>query len=322
MGCTEEIENMLEIKVYEAGSQEDIFSSQVWRRVFDINEPIYTELCHEFYSTYDFDEVCANDELRTKKVIKFRLYGRAHSLTLLEFARRLGLYHSDEVNEEGFDVYFQGGLRSDENFNNRDYWLIISQDEELHLSRSLASTIKSPILRMLQNMITYGLCQRTIGYNKVQKNELWLMSMFEAKHQNGYANLITKMAKQMRVLTDEVLNSLSASTYYKALDTTTLIELIDSKGRLIPEDTAPGVPHVAIPRGPRPSIQDLYDRMGSMEIHQGAIERMAYRQSYHWDKYHGVFEHMAGVYDVPLQGAYNLPSYDQQQYKQQQDDEE
>ncbi|GJW87184.1 hypothetical protein Tco_0162524 [Tanacetum coccineum] len=115
------IENMLEIKVYEAGSQEEIFSSEAWRRVFDINDLIYTELCHEFYSTYKFDEVCADNELRRKKVIKFQLCGRAHSLTLLEFARRLGLYHSDEVNEEGFDVYFLGGLRSDENFNARDY---------------------------------------------------------------------------------------------------------------------------------------------------------------------------------------------------------
>ncbi|GKB18767.1 hypothetical protein Tco_0852690 [Tanacetum coccineum] len=41
-------------------------------------------------------------------------------------------------------------------------------------------------------------------------------------------------------------------------------------------------------------MQDLYDRMGRMEIRQEAIERMEYRQSYHWDKYHGVFEHMAG----------------------------
>ncbi|GJZ75128.1 hypothetical protein Tco_0639593 [Tanacetum coccineum] len=57
MGYAEEIENMLEIKVYEAGSQEEIFSSEAWRRVFDINETIYTELCHEFYSTYDFDKV-------------------------------------------------------------------------------------------------------------------------------------------------------------------------------------------------------------------------------------------------------------------------
>ncbi|GKA24910.1 hypothetical protein Tco_0710943 [Tanacetum coccineum] len=309
MGCAEEIKNMLEIKMYEAGSQEEIFSSEAWRRVFDINEPIYTELCHD--------------------------------LTLLEFARRLELYHSSEVNEEGFVVYFQGGLCSDENFNARDYWLSISSPEELQLSRSLALTIKNPILRVLQKMITYGLCQRTTRYDKVQRNELWLMSMFEAKHQNGYVNvawlmakwlkrkgvgsqkdsmiccgqLITKIAKKIRLLTDEVLNSLSAPTYYRALDTTTLGELIDSEGRLIPKVPAPGVPRVAIPRGPRPSMQYLYDRIGSMEIRQGAIERMAYRQSYHWDMYHGVFEHMTGVYDVPLQGAYDPPGYDQQQYQ-------
>ncbi|GKB35940.1 hypothetical protein Tco_0880882 [Tanacetum coccineum] len=195
MGCAEEIENMLEIKVYEAGSQEEIFSSEAWRRVFDINEPIYTKLCHEFYSTYEFNKVCADNELRTKKVIKFQLCGRAHSLTLLEFARRLGLYHSDEVNEEGFDVYFQDGLRCKGIFNATDYWLSISTAEELHLSRSLASTIRSPILQVLQKMITYGLCQRTTVYDKVQKNELWLMSMFKAKHHNGYANVAWLMAK-------------------------------------------------------------------------------------------------------------------------------
>nr|GFA87082.1 hypothetical protein [Tanacetum cinerariifolium] len=121
MGCAEEIENMLEIKVYEAGSQEEIFSSEAWRRAFDINKPIYTELYHEFYSTYEFDEVCVHDELRTNKVIKFRLCGCAHSLTLLELIRRLGLYHSDEVNEEESNVYFQGGLRTDDNFNVKDY---------------------------------------------------------------------------------------------------------------------------------------------------------------------------------------------------------
>ncbi|GKF65668.1 hypothetical protein Tco_0192185, partial [Tanacetum coccineum] len=39
-------------------------------------------------------------------------------------------------------------------------------------------------------------------------------------------------------------------------------------------------------------------------------------QSYHWDRYVGVFEHMARVYSVPLSGAYNAPGYDQQQYDQ------
>ncbi|GKF95715.1 hypothetical protein Tco_0288450, partial [Tanacetum coccineum] len=113
-----------------------------------------------------------------------------------------------------------------------------------------------------------------------------------------------------KVLIDSVVRSLSAPIYYRNLDTTTLRELIDSEGRLIPEDPQPGVPRVGIPKPPRASMQDLYDRMGRMEIRQEVIERMEYRQSYHWDRYQGVFEHMAGVYSVPLHGAYAHPQYD------------
>ncbi|GJY18615.1 hypothetical protein Tco_0390106 [Tanacetum coccineum] len=153
MGWGEEIDRMLRINLCEVGTNEEIFTFVAWIRAFNINEPIYLELCYKFYSTYEFDEVCADDELKTNKIIKFRLGGRAHSLTLLEFARRLGLYHAEELDEEGFDVYFQGGLRSDEHFNTRE-----------------------------------------------------------------------------------------------DLDTTTLRELTDSKGRLIPEAPQPGLPRVAIPR--------------------------------------------------------------------------
>ncbi|GJZ70918.1 hypothetical protein Tco_0634769 [Tanacetum coccineum] len=187
MGCGEEIDGMLRIKLCEAGTNEEIFTSVVWIRAFNINEPIYLELCHEFYSTYEFDEVYADDELKTM-IIKFRLGGRAHSLTLLEFACRLGLYHAKELDEEGFDVYFQGGLRSDDHFNALEYWLSISREENLSLSRSHASTIRNLILRVLHKMITYGLYQRTTGN----------------------------------------------------LDTTTLKELIDSEGRLIPDDLQQG----------------------------------------------------------------------------------
>ncbi|GKD99320.1 hypothetical protein Tco_1387304 [Tanacetum coccineum] len=97
---------MLKIKVFEMGGKEEIFTSKAWRRAFNINEPIYIELDYEFYSIYEFDEVVTDEEFITKKLIKFRLGGRGHSLTLLEFARRLGLYHSVEIREEGFEVYF------------------------------------------------------------------------------------------------------------------------------------------------------------------------------------------------------------------------
>ncbi|GKB43906.1 hypothetical protein Tco_0888848, partial [Tanacetum coccineum] len=114
MGCDGEIDDMLRIKLRKAESNEEIFTYVVWIRDFNIKEPIYSELCHEFYSTYEFDEVYADDQLQTKKIIKFRLGGHAHNLTLLEFAHILGLYHAKELDEDGFDVYFQGGLRSDD----------------------------------------------------------------------------------------------------------------------------------------------------------------------------------------------------------------
>nr|GEV62659.1 hypothetical protein [Tanacetum cinerariifolium] len=204
-----EIDDMLRIRLREAGSNEEIFTSMAWIRAFNINELIYAELCLEFYSTYEFDKVCADDELQTKKIIKFRLGGRAHSLTLLEFARRNG-----------------------------------------------------------------------------------------------------------KVLTEDVVRNLSALIYCRDLDTITLRDLIDSDGKLIPEDPQSRVPRVGIPRPPRASMQDLYDRMGKMEIRQEAIERMEKGQSYHWDRYEGVFEHMARVYSVQLQRAYTSLGYAQPQYDQ------
>ncbi|GJT52631.1 hypothetical protein Tco_0978788 [Tanacetum coccineum] len=223
MRCDGEIDEMLRIKLREAGSNKEIFTFM-------------------FYSTYEFDEVYADDELQTKKIIKFRLGGHAHSLTLLEFACRLGLYHAKELDEEGFNVYFQGVLHSDEHFNTQEH-----QNGYANVAWLIARWIK----------------RKGAGTQK--------------ESQICCGQFIMKLARKARVLSDEVIRSLSSLIYYRDLDTTTLRELIDSKGRLILEDPQPRVPRVAIPRPPRTSMQDLYERMGSMEIRHGAIERMAYR---------------------------------------------
>nr|GEU57148.1 hypothetical protein [Tanacetum cinerariifolium] len=117
----------------------------------------------------DNEDPSRKDELRTKKVITFRL---------------------------------------------RDYWLSISSEEELHLSRSLDSTIRRPILRVLQKMITYGVCQRTNGLvdGEMAKEE-------GSRKPKGY---------------------LSALIYCITLDAITLRELIGPDGRLIAEDPTPG----------------------------------------------------------------------------------
>ncbi|GJR51168.1 hypothetical protein Tco_1401689 [Tanacetum coccineum] len=224
------------------------------------------ELCHEFYSTYEFDKVCADDELQTKKIIKFRL----------------------------------GGLRSDNHINAHDYWLNISREENLGLSRSHTSTIRNPILRDARHQNGYA-------------NVAWVITRWMKRKGAGTqkesqiccGQFISKIARKCRVLTEDVVRSLSAPIYCRDLDTITLRDLIDSEGKLIPEDPQPGVPRVGIPRPPRASMQDLYDRMGRMEIRQEAIERMEYRQSYHWDMYQGVFEADGWFIVFHWQGAYN-----------------
>ncbi|GKD84691.1 hypothetical protein Tco_1355845, partial [Tanacetum coccineum] len=97
------------------------------------------------------------------------------------------------------------------------------------------------------------------------------------------------IAKKISLLTDEVLNGLSALVYCRSLDATTLRELIGSNGRLIAEDPAPGVSRFVMPRPLRPIMQDLYERMGSMEIRHGVLGRMSRRQLYYTDRYTGVF---------------------------------
>nr|GEZ28615.1 hypothetical protein [Tanacetum cinerariifolium]GEZ71535.1 hypothetical protein [Tanacetum cinerariifolium] len=133
---------------------------------------------------------------------------------------------------------------------------------------------------MLTIKLSVASIERTIRYDKMQKNNLWLLGMFEAKHQNRYANVSWLIARWMkRKGAGSQKDSMICCG--QALDTTTLRELIHSKGRLIPEVPEPGVPSLAIPKAPRALMQDLYERMGSMEIRQGAIKRMSYRQFYH-----------------------------------------
>nr|GEY14137.1 hypothetical protein [Tanacetum cinerariifolium] len=80
-------------------TDEVLFTSEAWKRAFDINELIYIELCQEVYATFEFNEAGADDELLMKKAIKFRLRGKPYAMSILDFAKRLGLYTGAEIQE-------------------------------------------------------------------------------------------------------------------------------------------------------------------------------------------------------------------------------
>nr|GEX10702.1 hypothetical protein [Tanacetum cinerariifolium] len=124
---------------------------------------------------------------------------------------------------------------------------------------------------------------------------------------------VTRIAKRLGKLSDEVLNGLSAPTYYRPLDANALRELIGSNGRLIPEEFAPSIPIMTTLRAPRRTTYDLYDKIGQLESRLGEIERMTCRQSYHSDRYARVLEHIAAHYGLTLRDPYDPPSYFEQE---------
>ncbi|GKF37151.1 hypothetical protein Tco_0113909, partial [Tanacetum coccineum] len=74
------------------------------------------------------------------------------------------------------------------------------------------------------------------------------------------------MTRRMKLLSEEVLNGLSAPTHCRALDRITLREQIGPNGKLFTEASKPGAPRVAMPVPLRPSMQDLYDKMANIDI--------------------------------------------------------
>ncbi|GKC95853.1 hypothetical protein Tco_1161295 [Tanacetum coccineum] len=209
LGCDTTIEDMLQIRVNEMRSDDVLFTSEAWKRAFDINEPIYTELCHEFYATFEFDEAVADDELMTKKAIKFRLCGKAYAMNVLDFSKRLGY----------------------------DKWMK----------------------------------NKGVG---PQRESLICCGQF-----------MTRIVKRLGILSNGMLNGLSALTYCRTLDANILRELIGSNGRLIPEEITPSIPRVVTPKALRPTTSDVYDKISQLETRIGEIQRMTRRESYHSDIY-------------------------------------
>ncbi|GKB18701.1 reverse transcriptase domain-containing protein, partial [Tanacetum coccineum] len=85
-----------------------------------------------------FEENVSHDDLMEKKIMKFRLGGNTHTFTLLEFARALGLYNREEFADRHFKYYFKSGVRDDSQFREEKYWVSVSSEDSVRLSRTWA----------------------------------------------------------------------------------------------------------------------------------------------------------------------------------------
>ena len=106
------------------------------------------------------------------------------------------------------------------------------------------------------------------------------------KNQIYCAQFITKIGKNLRILTDKVIHSLKSPIQMKVLDFEALGDLIDPNGRLI-EGTNPN------------------DKMDRLEKHIKNIEEMLWRQSYQLDLYAPVLEHIGMEKGINFGEHYN-----------------
>ena len=162
-------------------------------------------------------------------------------------------------------------------------------------------------------MITLVLLQRTDDSNVITKKDLWILSMFEEKHQHGYANvawliaswmkkegtkneilcgqLVTKIGRNLGILTNEVIQSFKTTIQTKVIDSKVLGHLINNKEKSVEEAV----------------IEKA--RMDHLEEHIKKIEGILKRQSYQLDRYAHVLESIGKQNGIAFEEPYNPPGY-------------
>ena len=106
----------------------------------------------------------------TNEFLNFRLGGRKHEVTLFEFGNLLWLNSDTNLSNKDFKFLVITGVRNINNFDAHEFWKRISTEEKLEYGESKVSSIKSPLLQVLQFYIelrvliwctkkNYGLCK-------------------------------------------------------------------------------------------------------------------------------------------------------------------
>ncbi|GJQ91656.1 hypothetical protein Tco_0002795 [Tanacetum coccineum] len=82
---------------------QSVFTSQAWRRLFEIQGSLVYELILEFFSTFRFEEEVL--DLDTAGALQFQLEGVRRRMSWREFIMGMGLHTAEEIESVGFGAY-------------------------------------------------------------------------------------------------------------------------------------------------------------------------------------------------------------------------
>ena len=167
----------------EAQVGDRVVVSNMWQNVFANREPVYRELCLEFFSTFKVKkELNKIKDLFEERVVHFYCGGMLRKISVAQFGYYTGMYTLDELNNNDFRGLLRQGLYVKQPFDGESltqYWTRITGGEVWKSGGSGSmSKIRSVKLRMLHRMIVAFLVQRSTHWEKVYLTDLWLIKLF------------------------------------------------------------------------------------------------------------------------------------------------
>jgi hypothetical protein len=160
-----------------------LVTSNMWNNVFGNREPVYRELCLEFYSTLRVKkELHKIRDIFEERCIQFYCGGVLRKMTVAQFGYYAGMYSEAELNNSDFRGLLRQGLFVKQSFDDESltqYWSRITGGEVWKSGGTGSlSKIHSIRLRMLHRMIVSFLVQRSTHWEKVYLTDLWLIKLF------------------------------------------------------------------------------------------------------------------------------------------------
>ncbi|GKB44842.1 hypothetical protein Tco_0889784 [Tanacetum coccineum] len=143
-----------------------VFTSQAWRRLFDIRGPLVGELILEFLSTLKFGELLL--DLDAPGTIQFQLGRARRCMSWRQFIVALGLHTGEEMESLGFARYWsESGRMIPGKGDLRDYWRSIYIDGDFLGPPPSYTLIRDPVLRLFHRMMAHSIAGRSQAPEKI-----------------------------------------------------------------------------------------------------------------------------------------------------------
>ncbi|GJY42826.1 hypothetical protein Tco_0431039 [Tanacetum coccineum] len=151
-----------------------LFTSDAWKRLFEIRGPLVHEFMLEFFSTcmiYD-----TKMGLDVHDTLCFQLGGARRSMILRQFILALGLYTTEEMAGDGFEAYWVGSLREIANKGDlSDYRARISSDGDFVRVVPSYTSIRDLLRRLGHRLIAVSISSRGQTPEKVTATNLFYL---------------------------------------------------------------------------------------------------------------------------------------------------